>query len=264
MKHRTSSTSGPDPVDKRRRDFGIIGRALQDGAADFVSLLPLRRGQRFLDVCCGTGIVSIPAARAGGDVTGVDPREPFLSRGRAWAKNEDLLIRFKPAGAERLPFSDGNFHAVVNFMGLPFTDDPAAACAEMLRVCRARGLLAAAAWEPESAVGDMLRTTYRYSGDSRLLAALEWCEPEALRGLLAGTGRDAAIVKRRAKLAFPLAPADVAEYFLAFYPPVSRAADALEPDARRALGEELSSLWQGVGEATSEVDVDYRAVIAKD
>lgn len=241
--------SDSNRVEQRRRDFGIIGRALQGAADDFVSRLPIQPGKRLLDVCCGTGIVSIPVARRGGDVTGVDPRVPFLSRGRAWAKNEDLLIRFKHADAERLPFSDGNFHAVLNFMGLHMADNPAMAAKEMQRVCRRRGLLAVAAWEASGLIGDMLRITYQYSGDDRLARVLELCEPEALGALFSDAHAREKPELRRVELHFPLAPIEVATCFMVFYPPLQVAAAGLEAEAHKALIEELAATWKEAGDS---------------
>lgn len=236
--------------EKRRRDFGIIGRAAESAGADFVDRLPLAGGARLLDVGCGTGNVSIAAARAGADVTGVDPREPFLSRGRAWAKNEGLLVRFKAAPAEKLPFSDGNFHAVASFLALPVTPDPAAAATEMRRVCRKGGILAVAAWDPDGVIGDMLRLAFRYSGDQRLARALELSRPEGLESLLAG---QAGMRTDRVEggLDFPLAPPEIADCYLAFSPPFRAAAGDLEPEARDALRDDLSALIAERGTPTA-------------
>lgn len=258
---------GVSHAEKRRRDFGIIGRAQQAGAADFVSRLPLKRGQRLLDITCGTGIASIPAARAGADVTGVDDREPFLSRGRAWAKNEDLLIRFKPADSRRLPFSDGNFHAVLSFMGLPFARDPVRTAAEMQRVCRNDGLLAVTAWEPSSLVGTMLHVAYQYTGDDHLKGAMDLCEPGAMEALFTGTGAtDWNTTHTTTTLEVPLAPGDVAACFVDFYAPLQEAAARLEPEAREALVEELTALWEETSESAGDViraPAAYREAVLK-
>lgn len=255
---------GISHAEKRRRDFGIIGRAQQDGAADFVSRLPLEPGQRLLDIGCGTGIASIPAARAGADVTGVDDREPFLSRGRAWAKNEDLLIRFKPAETKRLPFSDGNFHAVLSFMGLPFARSPAMTAGEMQRVCRKDGLLAVTAWEPSSLVGTMLHVTYQYTGDDQVKSALDLCEPGAMEALFSPAGTPGRNASRTATLEFPLGPREIAACYLDFHAPLPEAAARLEPEAREALVDELTALWEEKSESAGDViraRAAYREVV---
>lgn len=259
-----STQPGTNRAEKRRRDFGIIGRALQDCAADFVSGLPLESGQRLLDVSCGTGIASIPAARAGTDVTGVDHREPFLSRGRAWAKNEKLLIRFKRAEPERLPFSDGNFHAALNFMGLPFARNPAAAVGEMQRVCRPGSVMAVTAWEPAGLIGSMLHIAYQYSGDDRLKRALELCELDAIQELFGGACVPADAGSRNAGLQFPLSPADIVACYMDFHAPLQEAAATLESEARDALGDELTALWEKHADAvgdTTRAEVRYRELI---
>ena len=227
--------------DKRRRDFGIIGRAQERAAAAFVSRLSLEGGERLLDVGCGTGNVSIMAARAGADVTGVDSREPFLSRGRAWAKNERLLIRFKRARPEKLPFSDGNFHVVVNFLGLPFCDDPAVAVAQMQRVCRQRGRLALTAWDPDSPLARIIRLAFQYSGVERLARALELGAPDSLQRLLHDCGPPEISASHQASLHFRLSAPEIADCFLQFYPPTREAGSALDAEARKALAEELAA-----------------------
>lgn len=259
-----ANNPGANRADKRRRDFGIIGRAQQASAAAFVSRLPLRSGQRLLDVSCGTGIASIPAARQGADVTGVDPREPFLSRGRAWAKNENLLIRFKPAVPEQLPFSDGNFHAVLNFMGLPFARHPAAAVGEMQRVCRKDGLLAVTAWEPSSLVGTMFHVAYQYTGDDHLKRAIELSEPGAIEGLFTDAFVPEQTEVRTASFEYPLAPAEIAACFLLFHTSLEEAAAELEPDARNALSDELTALWEEASESAGDLSrahAQYRELI---
>lgn len=258
-----STHTGPNrhpnrATEKRRRDFGIIGRAHVAGAAAFVSRLPLEHGAKLLDVGCGTGNVSIAAARAGADVTGVDPREPFLSRGRAWSKNENLLVRFKPAHPGKLPFSDGNFHAVVNFLGLPSSDEPSVAAAQMARVCRRRGLLAVAAWDPDGPVADILRITFRYSGDERLARSLELCDPESLQSLFRDLGPPEWADSRETTLFFPLSARETADCYLAFYPPVREAARSLEPEAREALAADLASHLSATG-ATGEAGLELEA-----
>jgi len=242
-------------IESRRRDFGIIGRAQEAAAKAFVNALGIKPGERVLDVGCGTGNCSIAAARAGGDVTGVDPREPFLSRGRAWAKNENLLIRFKRSDRSRLPFSDGSFGWVISFTGVTFHPDPPGVLAQMRRVCRRDGRLAVAVWCAEGPLGDLLRTVHEYTGDDRFRNALEW-------GTAGGFEDFVGVPCRRGgtELRFPLHPRDVAQCFLDFYSPLTEAARVLDDAQREALFGELAELWQRVNVAEgagTRVRVDY-------
>src|SRR5262245_26833628 len=46
-------------------DFGQIARVIENVAVDFMARLPLKTGQRVLDVACGTGNLAVIAARRG-------------------------------------------------------------------------------------------------------------------------------------------------------------------------------------------------------
>jgi len=53
-------------------DFGQVAKHIETGAEEFIARLALKPGVRLLDVACGSGNLSLPAARAGASVTGVD------------------------------------------------------------------------------------------------------------------------------------------------------------------------------------------------
>lgn len=252
-------------VEKRRRDFGLIERALESGAFEFVRRLPIGDGHHVLDAGCGAGKCSIAAARAGGDVTGVDWREPFLSRARAWASNENLLIRFKPVTDVRLPFSDGNFHLAASFLWLPFAQGPGTLLSEMRRVTRAGGTIAVAVWDAEGFMGRVLRLAYQYSGDDGLQRALDWCRPETV---LQAVGREAVAAepeRESLSLAFPLSAAETAHCYLAYHPALSAAAAGLSREQRDHLLADLASLWHdargGDDAAWTRVEARYWRIL---
>jgi len=97
-----------------------------------------------LDVGCGTGSVTASLARAAGPdglALGVDISEPMLARAvRAEARPQ---IGFLRADAQRLPLRDETVDAVISVAVLQLIPDPAAALAEMARVLRPGGRLAA-------------------------------------------------------------------------------------------------------------------------
>lgn len=232
--------STPGFREKRRRDFGLIDRALAPAAGAFVGRLGIPAGARVLDVGCGTGGCSIAAARAGGDVTGVDPREPYLSRGRAWAKNAGLLIRFQRVDRPRLPFSDDSQSVALSFQWIQLAPDPPAVIGEMQRVVRDDGIIALTAWESDGLFADMLRSAHGYSGDERLTGALRWSDPGHVAHAFGAEGERLEIAHRRVEMAFEDDPGSVAECYLDHYPLLSEAAANLGGDERRHLLDELS------------------------
>ncbi len=96
-----------------------------------------------LDVGSGPGNVTASLARAAGPdglAVGVDISEPMLQRA---VRNEaGPQVGFIKADAQRLPFRDNTFDAVVSTAVLQLVPNPAAALAEMARVLRPRGRLA--------------------------------------------------------------------------------------------------------------------------
>src|SRR5262245_34007330 len=94
-------------------DFGQIAKFSNHGAQEFVARLPISPGMKILDVACGTGNVSLAAARRGATVTGLDLAPNLLEQARARAKDEGFEIRFDEGDAEQLPYEDGSFDLVV-------------------------------------------------------------------------------------------------------------------------------------------------------
>ena len=81
-------------------DFGQLARINERSAEDFVRRLDLQPGQQVLDVGCGTGNQSIPAARTGAQVTGVDIATNLLAQARERARQENLQATFVEGDAE--------------------------------------------------------------------------------------------------------------------------------------------------------------------
>jgi ubiquinone/menaquinone biosynthesis C-methylase UbiE len=96
-----------------------------------------RRGQRLLDVGCGTGIMLRDMWEGGFDVTGLDSSPAMLdaARLRLGPKAELQL-----GHADHLPYGDNEFDFVSLMSVLEFVDDPDAAVREAARVAR-KGLL---------------------------------------------------------------------------------------------------------------------------
>ena len=101
-------------------DFGQIAKVIEKGAEEFIARLGLKAGERVLDVACGSGNVTIPAARTGAIVTGADIATNLLEQARARAASEGLTIKCDEGDAESLPYGDAAFDVVVSMFGAMF------------------------------------------------------------------------------------------------------------------------------------------------
>ena len=111
-----------------------------------VSRIDAAATARVLDVATGTAGVAIALARVRpAVVVGLDQSAPMLSAGRDAINRAALAprLRLVLGRGEQLPFADGSFDAVMFTYLLRYVDDPAATLAELSRVLRPGGTLAA-------------------------------------------------------------------------------------------------------------------------
>lgn len=110
-------------------------------------LLPrLRPGQSLLDVGCGPGTITADLALAvtPGRVVALEPTEDGLALARAEISRRGLdNVDFVVGDVHALDFADGRFDVVHAHQVLQHVADPVAALAEMGRVCRPGGTVAA-------------------------------------------------------------------------------------------------------------------------
>jgi len=122
----------------------------------------VRAGDRVLDVACGTGVVSVTAARLGARVTGLDLTPELLERARENARVAGVDVEWLEGDAEHLPFEDASFDVVLSQFGHIFAPRPEVAIGEMLRVLKPGGMIAFSTWPPELFVGRVFALTASY------------------------------------------------------------------------------------------------------
>ena len=124
----------------------FVPALFQEWAAPVADAARIGAGDRVLDVACGTGVVTLEAARRvgpAGAAVGLDVNEGML----AVARRKAPQLEWRQGRAEALPFDTGTFDAVTSQFALMFFEDRPAALAEMLRVLRPGGWLAVAVWD---------------------------------------------------------------------------------------------------------------------
>jgi SAM-dependent methyltransferase len=125
----------------------FIGRWSRQIAPQFVTWLGLSGGGRWIDVGCGTGALchAILGATSPRLVLGIDRSAGYT--GYAAQRLPGGPVRFAAADAARLPVESGVADAVVSGLMLNFLPDPGAGVAEMVRLARAGGMVAAYVWD---------------------------------------------------------------------------------------------------------------------
>ncbi|MBO0894197.1 MAG: methyltransferase domain-containing protein [Acidimicrobiales bacterium] len=135
-------------------------------------LLPhLSPTHRVLDVGCGPGTITLGLATRvpHGEVVGVDASEEVLDQARSAAAREGRTnVAFETGDAYALRFEAASFDVVFAHQLLQHLSDPPAALAELGRVCRPGGLVAARDadygamfWYPASAELEEWRALYQ-------------------------------------------------------------------------------------------------------
>jgi SAM-dependent methyltransferase len=266
------SLAAPDPVTARVRatwtagDFGRIALGYVDSAAEFVARLELEPHHRVLDVACGTGNLSIPAARTGAAVTGIDIAPNLVAQARVRAASEGLAIVFDVGDAEELPYESGFFDLSMSMFGAMFAARPERAAAELLRVTRPGGRIAMANWTTGGFVGQMFRVQAKYVPPAPGISSpLLWGTEDGARLRLGMRCSALTLTRRMAIFEYPFAPAQVVAEFEHYYGPTVRAFATLDDAAAAKLRGELTELWEQhnrAGDGTTRVESEYLEVLA--
>lgn len=225
-------------------DYGLIARGLQRSAEEFLERVDIAAGEDLLDIACGTGQLTIPAARAGANVTGLDLAEQWIGQARQRAAAEDLDARFDVGDAEALPYDDERFDTVISLIGVMFAPRPELAAAEMVRVCRPGGRIVLGNWTAEGFVGEFFRTVSAHVPPPDMPSPLLWGDEETVRERLGPYVADLQVNRGTLRFDYPMSPPDVARHYFAHFGPAKLAYESLDDAGRHALYDDLRQLWQ--------------------
>ncbi len=247
-------------------DYGRFAAYMLPGALEFYPALGIRRGERVLDVGCGAGQLSLPAARDGAQVTAVDIAPKQIEQARARAQAEGLSIRFEEGDAEALEFPDASFDVVFSFIGAMFAPRPELVASELVRVCRPGGRIVMGNWTAPGFVGQMFRAVAAYAPPpAGIPSPVLWGDDKTVRDRLGPHVAELTTTRRMFPFEYPFAPSGVADLFFDCYGPTNRAHAALDAAGRAALRADFEKLWASANSATdgtTRVDGEYLEVRA--
>jgi ubiquinone/menaquinone biosynthesis C-methylase UbiE len=113
----------------------------------FLDWLRLPTGQKCVDIGCGNGAFTemLVERCAPVEVQGIDPSPEQIAFARA--RHTAKVAEFRLGDAMALPFPDNRFDAATMALVIFFVPEPARGVAEMVRVIRPGGIVAAYAWD---------------------------------------------------------------------------------------------------------------------
>ena len=247
-------------------DFSVVANVVSPVSDRLCASIEILPGDRVLDVACGSGNATIPAAKlAWGNTVGLDYVPALLERGRERAAAERVDIEWVEGDAENLPFEDGSFDVVLSVFGCMFAPDHQRTADEMLRVTKPGGLIGMANWVPDGFVGEFFKATAKHAPPPPGVQPPPlWGTEEHLRELFGDGVSSMEIERASVNQGFHSADHWL-ETFKTYFGPVNKAfervgeegADALESDLR-----ELLDRYNTAGDRAMAPKSDYLQVIA--
>lgn len=249
-------------------DYARIGSTLQITGESLAEAMDLAPDSTVLDVAAGNGNASLAFARRWCRVTATDYVDALLARGRMRAEADGLDLTWEMADAERLPYAQARFDAVVSTFGVMFAPDQRTAAREMLRVCRPGGRIGMANWTPDSFIGQVFRTLGKHlPPPAGLSSPAQWGDRAWLQAAFGAEARQITVNDRVFNFRYR-SPQHFVAFFREWYGPVHKAFLALDEAGRAALEADLVALIgrmnsatdgsMKVGSAYAEVIIDRR------
>jgi ubiquinone/menaquinone biosynthesis C-methylase UbiE len=239
-------------------DYPAIAELIASAGVKAVEAAAVSGDDKVLDVACGAGNATIPAAKIGAEVTGLDLTPRLLEVGKANADEAGVEIEWVEGDAEQLPFEDASFDVVMSVFGSMFAPDHKAAADEIARVMKPGGRMAICAWTPDGHTGHFFAITAAHMPPppEGFQPPVLWGDEEHVRQLFDGSGVELAFERTAVDFVFDSTDALLEEYSTKLGPLVAAKA-ALEPEGKwQALADELKALFESAN-VSEEGDIRF-------
>lgn len=147
MKDHPTSSKAKDSWSSGDKYEPYIGRWSRLAAQEFLPWLEVPKDSHWVDVGCGTGALSQTILQVAdpAKIKAVDSSDDFVAF--AQLHTHDQRVGFEVGDAQALTFESGIYDAVVSSLMLNFIPQPERAVAEMTRIVREGGVVAAYLWD---------------------------------------------------------------------------------------------------------------------
>jgi SAM-dependent methyltransferase len=247
-------------------DYARVAQLTESAANDFIERQNIKANTQVLDVACGNGNLSIPAAKAGAIVIGVDIAPNLLEQARARAAQQKLVIRFEEADAENLPFESVTFDLVISMFGAMFAPRPHIVAGELRRVCRPGGQIAMANWTPTGFIGKLFRATAKHvAPPPGVPSPLQWGDEATVYERLRDCATNLQMTRRLIRLKFPFSVVETVEFYRTHYGPTLKAFASLSEPGQAALRRDLEELYtqnNDASDGTTSIAAEYLELAA--
>jgi SAM-dependent methyltransferase len=239
-------------------DYPSAAKQIAEVGPRCVAAADVTEDDTVLDVACGAGNATIPAAKTGAETTGLDITPELLVAGKRAADEAGVEIEWIEGDAEDLPFENSSFDAALSVFGCMFAPDHRAAASELARVLKPGGRLAVCAWTPEGNIGKFFMTVAKHMPPppEGFVPPILWGTEDHAREIFEGTGIE--LDFERQAMSFE---GETVEQFFANMerdlPPIVAARTALEAEGKwDALRADLLELYNAENDAE---DGSYRS-----
>lgn len=218
---------------------------------DALRMAKVGSGLRVADIACGTGTLSLAAARLGATVKALDFSPEMIAQLQNAAQREGVKIDAQVGNGMALPLGDGSCDAAFSMFGLIFFPDRAKGFCELLRILAPGGRAVVSSWLPDERVplrADMFRTLAALLPELSVAGRIRaLSDAEEFRAEMTAAGfRGVEVVEVTHVLESP----SIESYWETLErctPPVIAMREALAPErwneARQKLMEAMQSRW---------------------